>query len=170
MLLFALIALLIMFIGALFTFRGAMMDTSLTDKFSQRQKNVQASDLALQWVANQIAVQGSAQPLEVAAVGQPWYLNVPPAQAITPTPAYWSTCMASPTATDTCGQVTLANHAPQQSWAFVEPTGRIDPYACHVQNMTALYYDVWVHTVDPRTNVAADVESIYKLCVITGQS
>lgn len=161
-LLFALFALLVLAIGALFTMRGVFNDTSLTDAFSQRTKNIQVSDLALQWVSTQIASAGG--PLEIAATSQPWYLNAQPGQSISPTASYWQTCISKPTAASTCVSVPLPAAAPQQAWAFVQPTGRVDAYACGIQGMTALYYDIWIHTVDPRTQSATDTESVYKLC------
>ncbi len=170
-----LIALLLMFLGALFTFRGALTDTSLTDAFSQRQKNTQASDLALQWVADQITQTSQNSPgqlLETAASGKAWFLST--ALSAAPNPGYWVTCIASPTSTDTCAQVSsnngsagLPNGATQQAWAFVQPTGRSDSSACgDTQGLVARYYDIWVHTVDSRTNVAVDTESLYKLCLV----
>ena len=57
-LVYALIALLLIFLGALFALRGGLTDTGLTDRFSERQKNTQASDLALQWISTQIGSTG----------------------------------------------------------------------------------------------------------------
>lgn len=178
MLLVVLIALLLMFLGALFTFRGELTDTSLTDAFSQRQKNTQASELALQWIVAQIAQASQNAPgqmLETAASGQPWFLSLSPGTALTqPDPSYWATCIAKPTSTDTCAEVTLnngaaglPNGATQNAWTFVEPTGQSDSSACgDTQGLVALYYDIWVHTVDPRTGVAVDTEALYKLCLV----
>ncbi len=173
-----LIALLLMFLGALFTFRGALTDTSLTDAFSQRQKNTQASDLALQWVVAQITQTTQANPgqlLESAASGKSWFLSLAPGTALTqPSPSYWATCIAKSTSTDTCAPVTLsngtaglANGATQSAWAFVESTGQSDATACgDTQGLVARYYDIWVHTVDTRTGVAVDTEALYKLCLV----
>ncbi|WP_156030245.1 hypothetical protein [Thiomonas sp. FB-Cd] len=170
-LLFALVALLIMFLGALFTLRGVLTDTGLTDRYSGRQKNIQTSDLALQWIANQIAALGNQQALEISAGAQPWYLNVQPAQTVVPTAAYWQTCMSNPTSTITCQAVPMPSNVPQSAWTFVEPTGRIDPTACgNTQGLTAIYYDVWTHTIDARGQVSADTESVYKLCVLGGSA
>ena len=153
-----LVALLLMFLGALFTFRGALTDTSLTDSFSQRQKNTQASDLALQWVLAQIAQLPQNLLLETAANGQPWFLSLSNGAApIKPTATYWATCITNPTSTATCAAVTLSNGttglpngATQNAWVFVEPT-----------SLAGSYYDIWVHTVDPRTHVAVDTEALY---------
>ncbi len=171
-LLFSLVVLLLMFLGALFALRGELTDTSLTDHFSERQKNILASDLALQWVANQINSVGSSRFLEISATNQSWFLNVQPANAVTPTPSYWSTCMSSSTSTDTCAQAKLtttttpsAATPTQTAWVFVQPTGRTDASACNTQGLTAVYYDIWVHTIDARSQVRTDTESVYKLCV-----
>lgn len=166
-LLVSLVALLLLFIGALFTLRGVLTDTALTDAFGERQKSTIASDLALQWVVGQIQATYQAsqgQVLEISAAGKPWFLSA--AQPQVPTPAYWSGCQSQSTATDTCAPVTLANGAPQKAWVFVQPTGRSDPSACgDTQSLTAWYYDIWVHTVDPRTQTGVDTESLFKLCV-----
>ncbi len=169
-LLFALIALLLLFIGALFTFRGVLTDTGLTDRFSQRQKNFNASDLALQWIATQIGSAGNTQPLEVSASSQSWFLNVSPGANVQPNAAYWATCIAGSTAQDKCASVPMPTGVGQSAWVFVQPTGRVDPYACNTQGLTAVYYDLWIHTVDARQQSPADVESLYKLCVLGGAS
>ncbi|MHB8390695.1 MAG: hypothetical protein ACYDBH_14130 [Acidobacteriaceae bacterium] len=172
-LLFALVALLLVFLGAIFTLRGVLTDSGLTDRFSERQKDVQASDLGLQWIANQIAVLGTTQALEISATGQPWYLSSPPASPVAtdwPPPAYWQTC-ANPgtrTSTDTCVSVPMPSSVPQSALVFVVPTGRVDPYACNTQGLTAIYYDIWIQTTDARGGVSADTEALYKLCVLSG--
>lgn len=164
-LLFTLIALLLMFLGALYTFRGAMLDTGLTDKAAARQKDIQVSDLALQQITNTMLTTSAGSVLETSASGQPWFLSTQPSGATTPNAAYWQTCIASPSSTQTCAPISLPTSVPQQAWGFVQPTGRTDVYACHTQGLTAVFYDIWVHVVDPRTHVAADTESLYKLCV-----
>ena len=164
-LVYALIALLLIFLGALFALRGGLTDTGLTDRFSERQKNTQASDLALQWISTQIGTTGATSPLEVSATSQSWYLNVSPANAVTPTPDYWLTCINKPTSTDTCAKATMPSGATQTAWVFVQPTGRTDTSACNTQGLTAVYYDVWVHTLDARGQVGTDTEAVYKLCI-----
>ncbi len=163
--LFALIALLLIFLGALYTFRGSLLDTSLTDKAAMRQKNVQASDLALQWIASQIASASQGQPLETIASSQPWFLPAQSNGPVTPDAAYWAACEAGSSSSQVCAQAPMPQGVPQQAWVFVQPTGRTDPYGCNTSAFTALFYNVWVHTQDPRTGVAVDTESLYKLCV-----
>lgn len=159
---FTLIALLLMFLGALYTFRGALLDTSLTDKAASRLKDVQASDLALQRLTQTIVGAFAGSPLEISAAGQPWFVANP----VTPTPTYWSACMNNGSG---CVSLPMPSGVPQQAWGFVEPTGRSDANGCKTQTtgvtVRAVYYDLWVHVLDPRTGVAADTESIYRLCV-----
>ena len=165
--LFALIALLLMFLGALYTFRGDLIDTSLTDKAAVRQKNVQVSYMGLQWLTNQIMTASGGNPLEIFAQGQPWYLSTQ--NPITPNPQYWSDCRAGWQANAVCASIPMPSGISQQAWGFVQPTGRVDPYACNSPTFTGMFYDVWIHVVDPRTGVAADTESLYKLCVPSQQ-
>ncbi len=170
-LLFALVALLLVFLGAIFTLRGVLTDSGLTDRFSERQKDVQASDLGLQWIANQIAVLGTTQALEISATGQHWYLSsppVPPVAADWPPPAYWQNCATTLTPTDTCVSVPMPSSVPQSALVFVAPTGRVDSSACNSEGLTAIYYDIWIHTTDARGGVSADTEALYKLCVLSG--
>ncbi len=146
-LLLSLIVLLLMFLGALFTLRGVLTDTALTDHFSERQKDVQASDLALQWAVNQIK---PLTPLEINAAGQPWWRAVSPKQAQQPNQSYWQTCENNAAGTTTCAQATMPSGVPQTAWWFVQPTALPG------------YYDIWVHTIDARNHVYTDTESVFK--------
>lgn len=160
-LLVTLVALLLMFIGALFTLRGVLTDSALTDAFSQRQKDTQASTLALQALVQKIQQSCSVNGgpvLQICGSGQPWMLLSP--LTAPPTPAYWSACANGSTSSATCASISLANGAPQQAWGFVQWTGRSE--SSNSQGITAWYYDVWIHTVDPRTHVAVDTESLYR--------
>lgn len=164
-LVYALVALLLIFLGALYALRGGLTDTGLTDRFSERQKNTQASDLALQWISTQIGNTGTTSPLEISATTQSWYRPVAAASAVAPDADYWLTCENKATTTDTCAQATLPTGATQTAWVFVQPTGRTDSSACNTQGLTAVYYDIWVHTQDARQQVGTDTEAVYKLCV-----
>lgn len=146
-LLLSLIILLLMFLGALFALRGVLTDTALTDSFSERQKDVQASDLALQWAVSQIK---PLIPLESNAPGQLWWRTVLPTQAQQPNQAYWSACMKKPVGTTTCAQATMPNGTPQTAWWFAQPTS------------IAGDYDIWIHTIDARGKVFTDTESLYQ--------
>ncbi len=179
-LLYSLVALLLMFLGVLFALRGSLNDTALTDHYSQRQKNLQASDLALQSILSTdlAPYAAAANELEVAASGQSWFYNAQPTQMVDAgnAPAYWRSCIAtasggsssgsgwSGTTTPTCAKLpTLAGG--QTAWFFVQPTGVTDGAGCGTSGMTAVYYDIWIHTADPRSQVWADTESVYRLCV-----
>ncbi len=164
-LIYSLIALLLIFLGALFALRGGLTDTGLTDRFSERQKNTQASDLALQWVSSQIASTGATSPLEISASSQTWYRPVAAASASVPDQQYWLTCINNPTTTDTCAQATMPSGVTQTAWVFVQPTGRTDTSSCGSGGESAVYYDVWIHTLDARGQVGTDTEAVYRLCV-----
>ena len=179
-LLYSLVALLLMFLGVLFAMRGSLNDTALTDHYSQRQKNVQASDLALQAIISSDLqpYAAAATELEVAASGQSWFFNAQPAQMVGSANAssYWCSCMAASAGTSTTGCGWGGTTTPtcaalpklaggQTAWFFVQPTGRSDGSGCGTSGMTAVYYDIWIHTADPRSQVWADTESVYRLCV-----
>lgn len=167
-LLLVLVALILMLLGAMYTMRGNLTDTGSTDAFSQKQKAYQASDYATQWIMSQISAIGSVQPLEISGASQPWYLPANPVNSVIPDASYWNTCINSPDATHVCDQITLPSTVPGQAWVFVEPTGRVDPYACSTQGLTAVFYDIWIHTISARGQTSADVESVYKLCILGG--
>ena len=179
-LLYALVALLLIFLGALFALRGSVDDTTLTDHFSQRQKNLQASDLALQTVLSSdlAPYAAAARELEVAATNQSWFFNTTPGQMVDTSnvAGYWASCIAaansasapasgsgwSGTPTATCAALpTLAGG--QSAYFFVQPTGRSDSSGCGTS--PAVYYDIWIHVGDPRGQVWTDTESVYRLCV-----
>ncbi len=164
-LVYSLIALLLIFLGALFALRGGLTDTGLTDRFSERQKNIQASDLALQWISSQIASTGATSPLELSAGSQTWYRPVAAASASVPDQQYWLTCINNATTTDTCAQATMPTGTSQTAWVFVQPTGRTDTSSCGTSGESAVYYDVWIHTLDARGQVGTDTEAVYRLCV-----
>ncbi len=163
-LIFTLAALLIIALGTLFTLRGVLTDASLESHFAARQKNIPASDLALQWLVSQIEAQTSEQPLEIDAAGKPWFLAT--ARASPPDAQYWASCASGVTSTDTCAEATMPAGVPQTAYVFAEPTGRTDPYACNTQGLEAIYYDLWVHTIDDNGAVSTDTESLYKLCAL----
>ncbi len=170
---FTLVVMLLLFLGAAYTLRGAITDSGLTDSFSERQKNIATSDLATQMIASLIATTAAVQPLEISAASQPWFINPGVGNFIQPTPSYWATCMAGADASHKCHQLSgLPSSISQTVWFFVQPTGQSDASACQAQTSSqsfiALYYDVWVHTIDARGRAPADVESVYKLCVSNG--
>ena len=162
-LLVVLVALLLMLLGFLFFMRGTFSDAHMTGNVVQRYKDAQASDMALQIMSNKISQASSGSPLEITAASQPWYRNVAPGTAA-PTAAYWSSCLNGSSGSN-CWQVPLPNNIPYTALAVVQPTGRTDTYACQVTGYTAVYYDLFIHTVEQNGNTSADTESVYKLCV-----
>ena len=163
-LLVVLVALLLMLLGFLFFMRGTFSDAHMTGNVVQRYKDAQASDMALQIMSNTIAQASNGSPLEITAASKPWYRNVSPGTAA-PTAAYWSSCLNGPSGSN-CGQVPLPNGVPYTALAVVQPTGRTDTYTCQVTGYTAVYYDLFIHTVEQNGNTSADTESVYKLCVL----
>lgn len=163
-LLVVLVALLLMLLGFLFFMRGTFSDAHMTGNVVQRYKDAQAGDLALQIMSSKIAQASNGSPLEITAASQPWYRNVAPGTTA-PTAAYWSSCLNGPSGSN-CGQVSLPNGVLYTALAVVQPTGRTDPYACQVSKYTAVYYDLFIHTVEQNGNTSADTESVYKLCVL----
>lgn len=159
--LFVLVALLVLFIGAMFSFRADLIDTGLVDHFAQRQQGVINSDKALQWLSDQILATSGGAPLEIASNAPKWFVS--PALGSTPSAAYWSQCMNNGTG---CAPIQSGVLAPGiQAWTFVQPTGRTDAYGCTTSGTTAVYYDVWMHLLNKRTQTSENIESVYKLCV-----
>lgn len=159
--LLVLVALLVLFIGAMFSFRADLIDSGLTDHFAQRQQGIINSDAALQWMSDAIVTAANGRPLEVASNVPKWYLSAPLSGA--PTDTYWTTCES---ANSGCAQVPSSVLAPgMTAWAFVHPTGRTDAYGCTTSGTTAVYYDVWLNMKNARTKTSESVEAVYKLCV-----
>ena len=163
-LLVVLVSLLLMLLGFLFFMRGTFSDAHMTGNVVQRYKDAQASDMALQIMSDTIAKASNGSPLEITAVSQPWFRNVAPGTTA-PTATYWSSCVGGATGSN-CGQVSLPPGVPYTALAVVQPTGRTDPYACQISKYTAVYYDLFIHTVEQNGNTSADTESVYKLCVL----
>ncbi len=172
----SLIALLVLYLGFLYFIHGTLSDAQLTGNAVQRSKNLQASDLALRAVMQQIdQIAASGQMLEISATSQAWWRAVNPGTAI-PDATYWSQCAQSTDPTARCEQVAAptgsslpGHYADQyQSLAVVQPTGRFDSYSCQIPQYTAVYYDIVIHTAEANGRTAADTETVYKLCVPSG--
>ncbi len=172
----SLIALLVLYLGFLYFIHGTLSDAQLAGNAVQRSKNLQASDLALRAVTQQInQVAAGGQMLEIAATSQPWWRSVNPGTTL-PDATYWSQCAQSTDPTARCEQVaaptggslpgTYANQ--YQSLAVVQPTGRFDSYSCQIPQYTAVYYDIVIHTAEANGRTSADIETVYKLCVPSG--
>lgn len=102
-LLLTLITLVVLLFGVLFTMRGSLLQSVMTGNTAQRQKDVQASDMALRQVQQAIIQTASDVPLEVAASGASWFY-VPPntgspwaVPGSSPAPSYWQNCQAAKT-------------------------------------------------------------------------
>ena len=162
-LLVVLVALLLMLLGFLFFMRGTFSDAHMTGNVVQRYKDAQASDIALQVLDQKILNASNGSPLEITAAGKSWYRNVATGTPA-PTASYWSSCVGA-AAGSNCAQLSLPPGVFYTAYAVVQPTGRTDAYACQVTGYTAVYYDLFIHTVEQNGNTSADTESVYKLCV-----
>uniref|UniRef100_E6PKK5 Tfp pilus assembly protein PilX n=1 Tax=mine drainage metagenome TaxID=410659 RepID=E6PKK5_9ZZZZ len=177
-LLLTLITLLVLLFGVLFTMRGTLLQTAMTGNTMQRQKDVQASDLALRQV-QQVIIQtanqsGSPTALEISANGQPWFYiptttpwSVPGTSAA---PTYWSTCAAAGTC-ETVAQAAQGLNPPPPplaggylAWVTVVPTNLpTDAYSCPT-GLTANYYDIFLRTQEANATTAVNTETVFKLC------
>ncbi len=179
-LLLTLITLVVLLFGVLFTMRGSLLQNVMTGNTAQRQKDVQASDMALRQVQQAIIQTASGAglvPLEIAASSKPWFY-VPtntsgpwPVPGSSAAPTYWQNCQAA----NTCD--TLSNVAASISPAppvlpggytalvTVVPTNLpVDAYACGTTGFTATYYDIFMHVQESNGTTAANTESVFKLC------
>ena len=174
-LLLTLISLVVLLFGVLFTMRGTLLQSVMTGNTLQRQKNVQASDLALRQVEQTIVstVQGAGTvPLEVAAAGKAWFY-IPPGPAAWPAPGaaganagFWSTCAG--VHCDSLANV-VGTVAPQlggdRILVTVVPTNQpTNAYACGATGYTASYYDIFLHTAEANGTTAANTDTVFKLC------
>lgn len=166
-LLLALIALVVLLLGALFTMRTTLLQTAMTGNTMQRQKDVQGSDLALRLV-EQLIVQTSqaanGQALEYSASGKSWFY-VPATTPWTPPTysGYWSTCSSS-SSTAPCDSVSNMPTGYSASFVVVPTNQPTDPYACQSTGYTAVYYDIFIHTSEASGATGANTETVFKLC------
>lgn len=181
--LLTLITLLVLLFGVLFTMRGTLLQTVMTGNTMQRQKDVQASDLALRLMQQtiiQTAQSAGTVPLEIAASGKPWFYI--PANTGSPwtvpgtgtAATYWQTCQTANTC-DTVANAASSLSPPPPNLAAgytalvtVVPTNQpVDAYACANTGYTANYYDIFLHTVEANGTTAANTETVFKLCTPT---
>ncbi|WP_449370253.1 hypothetical protein [Thiomonas sp.] len=185
-LLLTLITLLVLLFGILFTMRGTLLQTEMTGNTIQRQKDVQAGDLALRQVQQALiaTVQGAGSPLDVAASGQPWFYTptvtsstlastVPGAAG--PYSNFWTNCSANNQCAPLSSMVSALNPAPPaindasgqpyqvliSVWPTNQPT---NPYACGTTGFTASYYAVFLHITEASGSTAINTQSVIKLC------
>lgn len=182
-LLLTLIVLLVLLFGALFTLRGNLLQSVMTGNTAQRQKNVQAGDLALRQVQQALitTIQSSGTTLDIAASGQPWFYT--PTTTPWPLPGtpgananFWATCMTAGHC-DTLSDMTSAispappsvtdgNGKPYQVLVTVTPTNRAtDQYACGTNNLYyARYYAIFLNVREANGTTAANTQTVIKLC------
>ncbi|MBV8469988.1 MAG: hypothetical protein JOY60_09040 [Burkholderiaceae bacterium] len=160
--------------GALFTMRGTILQTVMAGNTLQHQKNQQASDMALRLVENLIITtsQGAGStPLEISAgAGQPWYYTPTTTPWTVPSTTFWSSCIAA----SQCGSIANVPNG-YQVYAVVVPSNLpVDPYNCGTSGLTAVYYDIFLSTMEPNfsssgtaATTSSVTESIFKLCVVS---
>lgn len=188
-LLLTLITLVVLLFGVLFTMRGTLFQSVMTGNTVQRQKNVQAGDLALRQVQQALiaTVQGAGnQVLDVAANGQPWFYapTVAPASPASAVPGanapyanFWSSCSANKQCAPLSSMVSVLSPAPPaindasgqpyRILVSVWPTNRpTDAYACGTTGYTASYYTVFLNIAEASGSTAINTQSVIKLCTI----
>lgn len=182
-LLLTLITLVVLLFGVLFTMRGNLLQSVMTGNTVQRQKDVQASDLALRQVQQAIIQTASGAgdvPLEIAASGAPWFYIppntgnpwTPPGSSSAPT--YWQNCQTAKTC-DTLSHVAAvitpavpALPSGYTTLVTVVPTNApVDTYSCGNTGFTATYYDIFLHTQEANATTAINTETVFKLCTPT---
>uniref|UniRef100_E6PLY5 Tfp pilus assembly protein PilX n=1 Tax=mine drainage metagenome TaxID=410659 RepID=E6PLY5_9ZZZZ len=184
-LLLTLITLLVLLFGVLFTMRGTLLQTAMTGNTMQRQKDVQASDLALRQVQQaiiQTANSAGDVPLEIAATGKAWFYIPPNNGSVWPVPGtgtgapatYWQTCQGNGTCDTVANVASVISPAPPAlpggytALATVVPTNQpTDAYSCGNTGFTATYYDIFLHTQEANATTAATTETVFKLCTPT---
>lgn len=169
-LLLTLITLLVLLFGILFTMRGTLLQTEMTGNTLQRQKDVQASDLALRITQRTIltTTQQGTQSLEATAIGQPWFFVPQVTTAPWPAPdaSYWAACNAKST-TQPCGTVP-GMPAGYTGQVIVVPTNLPSggPSACGGNpSYTARYYAIFLHTIEPNGQTSATTQTVFRLCI-----
>ena len=183
-LLLTLLTLLVLLFGVLFTMRGTLLQTAMTGNTLQRQKDVQASDLALRQVQQaiiQTANNAGDVPLEIAATGKAWFYIPPVSTATPPIPwvnpgigtnaNFWQTCQASGTCDTVANVASAISPAPPAlpggytALATVVPTNQpTDAYSCGNTGFTATYYDIFLRTQEANAVTAVNTETVFKLC------
>ncbi len=182
-LLLTLITLLVLLFGVLFTMRGTLLQTAMTGNTLQRQKDVQASDLALRQVQQaiiQTANSAGDVPLEIAATGKAWFYIPPNTGSVWPVPGtgtaatYWQSCQGSGTCDTVANVAKVISPTPPPlangytALVTVVPTNQpTDAYSCGNTGFTATYYDIFLHLQEANATTAATTETVFKLCTPT---
>lgn len=183
-LLLTLITLLVLLFGILFTMRGTLLQTEMTGNTLQRQKNVQAGDLALRQVQQaiiQTSQNAGTVPLEIAAGSTHWFYIPPASTATPPVPwaapgtganaTFWQTCQSAGQCDTLSNVAAVINPAPPAiasgytALVTVVPTNLpTDAYSCGTTGYTATYYDIFMHLQEANGQTAVNTESVFKLC------
>lgn len=174
-LILTLLTLLVLFLGILYISRNVLVEAQMTGNTVARQRNAQTGDLALRIFENNIQTVANNTVLQISASDQPWYRDItvapgnPAPAPAAPDPNYWSTCYGNSDATKRCDKITGATY---NAYVVAQPTGRTDPQGCGggvtqggASQLTAVYYDLFVHVVESSGTTSATNETVYKLCV-----
>lgn len=183
-LLFVLFALLVILLGALYAMRGLIGDTVVAGNAAQRQKNVQMGDAALalatQVITSTLGGTDGSVALPIAANGQSWFY-VPPGPGAWDTPGtganagFWTRCRASG-ATVPCPDISTLTGGGTMPGGYtarmvVVPTNLpIDPNICATTGYKASYYNIFVNVTEPNGSTSAQLESVFRQCVLDASS
>lgn len=177
-LLLTLITLVVLLFGVLFTMRGNLLQSVMTGNTAQRQKDVQMGDLALRLMQQNIlnATSQGTQTLESASLGTgaPWFF-IPPSSQLTcngntawcnPNAAYWASCSSTSTS-KFCWSLPNMPGGYTASTVVVPtnlPPGGLS--ACGGDpSLTAKYYAIFLHIIEPNGMTSADTQTVFRLCV-----
>lgn len=152
-----LVALLVLALGLLATFRGIITDTVSTGAMAQRAKTLTATDAAMQQLKSLVdQATASGQELEFEGSSNTWFTT----NAASPDSTFWSQCEAG-NAACTSLKVPFSGY---NAWGTVHPTGAIDQQGCSNAQYAAVAYVLSVMVRSAQDNVQSSAEAIYKVC------
>jgi Tfp pilus assembly protein PilX len=174
-LLFTLVALLLCLVGLIYAMRDTIITTLVTGNNLAKQKNVQASDIALQRIQSHVdgVITVTGMDLPFSAAGEGWFRAIDPnaavpTQPLAPDAEYWAQCTAGGGLTARCSTETLAGIGRKAKFV-VQPTGRGDELGCPVKDgapsLMAVYYDIFVYVEEANQATSATTHTEYKVCV-----
>lgn len=181
-LLFVLFALLVTLLGAMYAMRGLINDTVVAGNAMQRQKNVQMGDAALaqatKVITDTLGGTDGSVALQIAANGSSWFY-IPagvgawaaPAAHSTENEGFWSLCVLTGAAVPCPDIATLPGMSAlpggYTARMVVVPTNLpADPQACATTGYVASYYNIFLNVREPNGITSANVESVFKQCVL----
>ena len=186
-LLFVLFALLVTLLGAMYAMRGLINDTVVAGNAMQHQKNVQMGDAALaqatKVITDTLGGTDGSVALQIAANGSSWFYiptgtdawDAPaaPSTALHPTDneGFWSLCVLTGAAVPCPDIATLPGMSAlpggYTARMVVVPTNLpADPQACATTGYVASYYNIFLNVREPNGITSANVESVFKQCVL----